>query len=353
MKVLVVGAGIGGLAGALFLLRTGHQVTVMEKQRGPLDRVCGEGILPFGVDILNELDLGSKALDLGKPFFGITYHHGKKMVSGCFPEGRYGIGMERWRMDRMFRDACRAYSSFRLFEGQTYKVETAADYDIVLGADGIHSRLAQAHGLRSQPTPRLGVRFRVNAAPSDKVSVHFHRFGEIYLTPTHSETTSVAMLLNGGLGIKGKDLQSWCLAQFKECMPQFNQCDIKDFATRAPIAAKRGGGRPDIHLIGDAYRAFDPISGAGMSFALLCAKLATQNIDNSRAYYQSLKPAVSAISQVTNLILWLRGGGPATKLMLRQLAKSPQSFDRILHVHDGKSGLSHIGWRHLLPLLRP
>ena len=107
------------------------------------------------------------------------------------------------------------------------------------------------------------------------------------------------------------------------------------------------------HLLGDALRAFDPISGAGMSFALLCARLAAENIDDPNGYHRAMRPALRSIASITNTVLCLRGGGRRTRLMLRQLALAPESFDRILALHDGHHLFTDLGLRGMLPLLRP
>ena len=60
-----VGGGIAGMAAALFLKKQGLASVIHEAVAGPLDRVCGEGILPVGVSILDELGLKGKVIEAG------------------------------------------------------------------------------------------------------------------------------------------------------------------------------------------------------------------------------------------------------------------------------------------------
>src|SRR5262245_31329756 len=47
--LIVVGGGPAGLATALYAARRGLDVTVFEPRRVPIDKACGEGVMPPGV----------------------------------------------------------------------------------------------------------------------------------------------------------------------------------------------------------------------------------------------------------------------------------------------------------------
>ena len=57
----VIGAGPAGATCALSAARNGLHVALFEPQAGPIDKPCGEGIMPSGVDVLVELGLGRLA----------------------------------------------------------------------------------------------------------------------------------------------------------------------------------------------------------------------------------------------------------------------------------------------------
>src|SRR5437016_458909 len=54
----VIGAGPAGAVCALGAARNGLCVALFEPQSSPIDKPCGEGIMPSGVDVLVELGLG-------------------------------------------------------------------------------------------------------------------------------------------------------------------------------------------------------------------------------------------------------------------------------------------------------
>lgn len=334
----ILGGGIAGLNTALRLLKKGHAVTLYEKQKGVIDKVCGEGILPFGVQMLDELGLTAAVAAEGRRFFGLTYTWQGKTLQAGFPDGVFGIGIDRGKLDPILRNACLAHSNFTFHEGVRESPETVSKkHDFFLGADGVQGKSARWTGRKLHASPRIGARCRLQATPPDRVTVHFFKEGEIYLTPTAQSTTSVAFLLNRRrLSVQGKDLRSFCEAMLREAFPQYAGCEIEDFATRGNIAVQWKGPQPQTILLGDALAAFDPISGAGMSFSLLCGKAAAEHLGDVDAYYRSMKPAIRAIGNVTHLISFFSGGGIRTGLMFRQLQKTPALFQRLIASHNGR-----------------
>ncbi|HEY0225238.1 MAG TPA: FAD-dependent oxidoreductase, partial [Mycobacterium sp.] len=67
--LLIVGGGPGGLATALHARRLGLSVIVAEQREGPIDKACGEGLMPGGLAELTSLGVDPAGL----PFRGIAY----------------------------------------------------------------------------------------------------------------------------------------------------------------------------------------------------------------------------------------------------------------------------------------
>ena len=291
---------------------------------------------------------------MGGRFFGIAYSGGGYRVSGDFQPGRNGLAIERGRLDGILRDACRAQPGFRLIEGVRAKPGDHTGFGRVLAADGIRSRWGRHFGRKVIYSDRIGLRFRLEVPPPDRVSVHFCKGLEIYLTPTGDHVLSVAFLLEPRrLGVPGGAIRETCLKIFADRFPHYAHALPRDLATRGPISTRLIETPSGIHLLGDALCAFDPITGAGMSFALLCGKLAAEHPDDPEAYYRALRPHMAAIDRFTATVLFFRGGGLRTRMMMRQLSLAPKSFQSLIALHDGSSHPRQLGIGPMLSLLRP
>ena len=76
--VIIIGGGTAGLFAGIACARNELRTLVLEKQIYPIDKACGEGIMPSGVNNLRKLGIA--------PFLGkYPYHLFKGML--CFRKG--------------------------------------------------------------------------------------------------------------------------------------------------------------------------------------------------------------------------------------------------------------------------
>lgn len=92
--LVIVGGGPAGLVLALAARQRGLTVTVVDKRRPPLDKPCGEGIMPAGVTMLAGLGVSFRSGE-ARAFRGIRYLDGDVVAEGDFPPGRHGLGVRR------------------------------------------------------------------------------------------------------------------------------------------------------------------------------------------------------------------------------------------------------------------
>jgi len=88
--LLIVGGGPGGLATALHARRHGLSVIVAEPRDSPIDKACGEGLMPGGLAELTSLGVDP----VGMPFQGIAYVSERQRAQARF-RGGPGRGMRR------------------------------------------------------------------------------------------------------------------------------------------------------------------------------------------------------------------------------------------------------------------
>jgi flavin-dependent dehydrogenase len=91
IDLLVAGGGPAGLATAIHAALAGMETVVVEPRTGPVDKACGEGLMPTGAAAL--ADLGVEMPD-GRPFRGIRYVDGPHRVQAEFRDG-HGLGVRR------------------------------------------------------------------------------------------------------------------------------------------------------------------------------------------------------------------------------------------------------------------
>ncbi|HEV2710282.1 MAG TPA: FAD-dependent monooxygenase [Edaphobacter sp.] len=104
--IVIVGAGPTGLAASIALRQSGADVLIADAQEPPIDKACGEGLLPDSL-----LELSRLGIDLtgiaGKPFHGIRFADKHSDVSAAFTNGE-GLGVRRLALHRQLLDRAAA-----------------------------------------------------------------------------------------------------------------------------------------------------------------------------------------------------------------------------------------------------
>lgn len=162
MKVTIVGAGMGGLAVAALLSRTGqHEVTVLEQVPGFHEAGYGIGLYPLGAMVYNAIGRGQQLRD--KAVVLKTYEvHGPdgKLLQSIDLNGllaAYGplLGVTRTDMisilhsavpDGVIQFACRAQEVSMAGDQVSVTLENGRTIqsDIVVAADGMHSAIRKS-----------------------------------------------------------------------------------------------------------------------------------------------------------------------------------------------------------------
>ena len=165
IDLLVAGGGPAGLATAILGARAGLEVVVVERRHGPVDKACGEGLMPHALAMLQGLGVNPP----GKPFHGITYLDGRRRVTGLF-RGGAGRGVRRTALHAGLLDAATA-AGVRLEHGDVGPVSQDA---LSVHCSGFRSRyLAAQTGCIRQSAPHSAWPVRLPARVGGESAVIF------------------------------------------------------------------------------------------------------------------------------------------------------------------------------------
>ena len=262
--LLIVGGGPGGLATALHARRLGLSVIVAEPREGPIDKACGEGLMPGGLAELTSLGVDPA----GMPFRGIAYVNERRRAEALF-RGGAGRGVRRTTLHAALEARAKEQDTewirtrVTTVEQDAHSV-TAAGVRAkwLVGADGLHSTVRRAVGIKATAgTPRrYGVRWHFKVpAWSEFVEVHWSRWGEAYVTPVEPDLVGVAILSRGQ-----PDL-AWFpwLAQH---LGDAGRGPARGCGPLRQVVSRRVAGR--VLLVGDAAGYEDALTGEGISLAV-------------------------------------------------------------------------------------
>ncbi|MEO5652974.1 MAG: NAD(P)/FAD-dependent oxidoreductase [Marmoricola sp.] len=272
--LIVAGGGPVGLASALYAVRAGLDVGVVEPREGVIDKACGEGLMPGAVTALAELGVDPD----GHPIDGIRYVESDQVAEAPFRHG-YGRGVRRTTLHGALEEAV-AKAGIVIDHHAVRAVEDRGDHVLVDGeptryliaADGLHSPIRRLLGL-DDPLARhrrYGLRTHVQVAPwTSFVEVHWSRMGEAYVTPVADDLIGVAVLSDARRPFD--DL----LASFPALASRVASAPTTRVRGAGPLrqrARRRVAGR--VLLVGDAGGYVDALTGEGIALGLAQARAA-------------------------------------------------------------------------------
>src|SRR6185312_10042944 len=342
------GGGPVGLAAAIAARRKGLRVAVADALEPPIDKSCGEGILPDGVAAAAGLGVDLAAIPSCR-LRGIRFHGAGITASADFPE-RAGRGVRRTALHRALVEHAEQ-SGVSLCWKTTLAGFEEIDAAWIIGADGMASGVRAWAGLDGvrRDSRRYGFRVHFERAPwSEYVDIHWGDGCQIYVTPVGLEEVGVALLTRDSK------------VRVAEALRRFPA--LQEKLAGAPVCSReRGGltssrrlhrvttrqGEVTVALIGDASGSVDAISGEGLCLGFHQAIALADAIEwGDPGYYESVHARLSRRPRMmADLMLamdhfpWLR------RRVLPTLAGHPELFARLLATHVGASSLARFGNR--------
>lgn len=362
--MVVVGGGPVGSALSLYLARAGVRVRLIDAGAGER-KVCGEGILPAGWRVLEELDIAPRLVQRAL-IRGLCYHmpdrRGWQSMRATL-SGR-AFGVSRSHLYNVFREVVRESSvellenhrlrNFRLLgDGVELSVEgpekstRTMRCSHLLAADGLHSPVRRRAGLRSDKPScyqRWGARCYFRSSEERHfVEVTLGDGVESYLTPLGEGRYGLAFLwspkLLPGANMRGERIVERLLRRFPD-----------DFSARLPRLEGEfwDGARAigplhqrvvsplheseRVALAGDAAGYFDALTGEGLCLGLRQARsLSRCFLEGRLRDYPVEHRRIKARHQlVVGGLLWLIHHPSLRTRVFHSLCRSPEQFQAVI-----------------------
>jgi 2-polyprenyl-6-methoxyphenol hydroxylase-like FAD-dependent oxidoreductase len=382
MRVIVAGAGIGGLSAALSLHAAGIDATVIDSAASLRPLGVGINLMPHAVRELTELGLGEELEATGIPTAEMVHfdRHGNRIWG--FASGRnigyrwpqYSIHRGELQMillaavqARLGPDAVHTGTSVTGFSESGAGVQvrvrdrltgtcSTLRGDVLVGADGLYSAVrAQLHP--GEPPPRWGgvIMWRgvVEGAP-------FLTGRTVAVAGTNAALKFVAYPISRQAERRGQALLNWVAevmlpagraegadwnrtGRVEDVLPwfadwKFGWLDVPALITGAPRILEYpmvdrdplpswGAGR--VTLLGDAAHPMYPIGANGGSQAVLDARILAWSLAREATPAEGLAAYEAARLQTVNAIVLACRDMPADRLLQTVSTRAPDGFSRI------------------------
>ena len=345
--VAIVGAGPAGSSAAIQLAAKGYAVALLDKEKFPREKLCGDFLNPVTWPMLRELEVEQAVL--ARPHkkistFRLTSFSGEE-AEIPLPAGRdettIGLGLRRFDLDYVLLERAKGLGVTVLdgwkpkgLERQVDRWILRADGSdvfgklsarILIGADGRNSWVA--HHLRlADPAVMqgrsVGFQFRLKCANRSTGAVEIHLFpgGYAGVVSVDGDTVTLGLAIEKHRLLDGRPEQSL----LKSILPQ--NPSLREILRGGPVNEMRstypvyfpprrayGDG---VLLVGDAARVSEPVTGEGIYFALKSGFLAARTVDEAFqkrdfsaarlcSYQRDCRQAFRPRRRINALIRWL------------------------------------------------
>ena len=336
--VFIIGGGPVGLAAAIAARQKGLTVTVADSGVPPIDKACGEGVLPQGIEAALALGVHLRQLP-SFPLRGIRFCGGEATVEAEFPRHRIsnaGAGIRRTTLHSALAECAERHGVELRWRAPVSDLGSIKSRWIV-GADGMSSRVRSLAGLNATTrySRRFGFRRHAHIAPwSDYVEIYWGDGCQIYVTPVAPDEVGIALLTrNPKQRIDDALAQFPGLAARLRGAPQISSERGGETVSRTLRRVTRG----NIALVGDASGSVNAITGEGLALGFhqareLAEVLASGSLSRyERAHYRLARRAhfMARFMLTMDTRAWLRNRA------IPALAARPEIFRRLLALHVG------------------
>jgi flavin-dependent dehydrogenase len=348
--VIIIGAGPAGIATAIAATQRGLSTIVFDARIPPIDKPCGEGLLPQGVTSLRRLGIHLNP-SLAVPFAGIRFTGGESSAHAKFPD-ETGFALRRVRLHQLLIErAVEAgvifYWGTRVTKLDSRRVTAGPiklPYTWLVGADGQNSfvqRWAKLGPVRASGK-RFGFRqhFRVASWPNH-VDVYWGERCQMLATPTAAQEVCVSVLSQDASFRISQSLPLFpeLAERLRDAMPL-----TRELGNATSLSKLKAIARGRVALVGDASGTVDAITGHGLSLAFQQAIYLAEALERGNlAHYESAHRKLAAMPVLmSQLMLMMDKHAWVRTKTLRLFETMPDLFAKVLSIHSGAIPLSSV-----------
>lgn len=288
VDVAIVGGGPAGASCAAFCVAAGLRTLVLEREKFPREKVCGDCINPACWPVLERLGVDHEILSLAHgrlnavEFIAI----GGKNLRVNLPRGdRSEIAIKRSLFDQLLLNRARAVGANVREEATVIALDkTSANnwkIDIVretiaarfvVGADGRNSTVARLRNLLPRPErERVALQAHIPLPREfgNRVVLQFLPQGYSGQAPVNDRELNLCLV---GTPPTISALRTWAEREFN--LPNDQPWRTITPLTRDPVPVAR----ENLFFVGDAARVVEPFTGEGIYYALRSGELAAAAI---------------------------------------------------------------------------
>ena len=342
--VFVIGGGPAGLAAAIAARQRGFEVLVADGGQPPIDKACGEGLLPDGLAALERLGI-HVPVAASHPFRGIRFLSTALSADASFPEGGSGVSVRRTTLHRLMIERAEQLGTGLMWRTAVTGISADGVHlgdclvraRWIVGADGSNSRVRRWAGLDRGPRPRLRYAFRrhFSVAPwSDHMEVYWGDRCQGYATAVSREQVCVAVASHD---------PNLRLEEGLEALPELRARLKGAEAVSTERGALTGNrefrrvSRGNVALIGDTSGTVDAITGEGLGLAFSQAVALAESLETAdlTSYEREHRRLALRPLWMARLMLTLDGRPWLQHRTLQVFRRNPEIFRRLLALHVG------------------
>lgn len=333
----------------------GFTVTVLDARKPPIDKPCGEGILPQGLAALRQLGIQLPP-DSGFAFRGIQFVNETNCARAEFANST-GYSVRRTKLHQMLvEQAVAAGVDFRwgtrvnrIDDAEVSTMQESFSYRWLVGADGQNSQVRKWAGLEPRMTSskRFGFCTHFRLKPwADVAQVHWAHGCQIFITPMAGEEVGVAVISRDpSLRLHN------ALPRFPGLAKRLRGAlqTTKESGDSTILRILPGVARGRTALVGDASGTVDAVTGHGLSLSFQQAiALAEAMKKNDLERYQRAHREIATVPiLMTRLMLLMGRSDWIQRRTIRLFENSPSRFARMLAIHSQAEPLSSVGLAEL------